>query len=93
MERDELHKIKSSHEESLLQREREGGRGVVRSGRAAEDKSWTSHARVKEEYKGSDRDFQFKDTGRCTEQLERRDWIEDGSSSQHRGREDVHKEE
>ncbi|PSS21028.1 FIP1[V]-like [Actinidia chinensis var. chinensis] len=89
-ERDELHRIKSSHEESLLQREREGGRGVVRSGRAAEDKSWTSHARVKEEYKSSDRDFQFKDTGRRTEQLERRDWVEDGRSLQHRGREDVH---
>ncbi|GFS39015.1 FIP1[V]-like protein [Actinidia rufa] len=89
-ERDELHRIKSSHEESLLQRERGGGRGVVRSGRAAEDKSWTSHARVKEEYKGSDRDFQFKDTGRSTEQLERRDWVEDGRSSQHIGREDVH---
>ncbi|KAL6965657.1 hypothetical protein U1Q18_036712 [Sarracenia purpurea var. burkii] len=88
-ERDELHRIKQSHEESLSKREKEEGRGV-RSGRAVDDKSWTGHARVKDEYKGSDRDYHFKDTGRRSEQHEKRDRLEDGRLSQHRGREDVH---
>ncbi|KAA8535316.1 hypothetical protein F0562_030319 [Nyssa sinensis] len=89
-ERDEWHRPKQSHEESLSKREREDGRGGIRSGRAAEDKVWVNHARVKDEYKGSDRDYQFKDTGRQSEQLKRRDRVEDGSLPQHRGREDVY---
>ncbi|XP_059637784.1 FIP1[V]-like protein [Cornus florida] len=88
-ERDEWHRPKQSHDESLSKREREEGRGGMRSGRAAEDKAWITHARVKDEYKGSDRDYQFKDTGRQSEQIKRRDRVEDGSS-QHRGRENVY---
>ena len=45
---------------------------------------------MKDQYKSSDRDYQFKDTSRHNEQLKRRDQVEDGSLSQHRGREDVH---
>ncbi|XP_058206968.1 FIP1[V]-like protein [Rhododendron vialii] len=59
-ERDELQKIKQSHE-SLPKQEREDRRGGVR---------------VKDEYKDSDRDYQFKDKGRHNEQLERRGQIE-----------------
>ncbi|CAL5341143.1 unnamed protein product [Camellia sinensis] len=88
-EREERHMIKQSHEESLSKREREE-RGGARSAQAAEDKAWISHARVKDEYKGSDRDYQFKDTGRHGEQLKRRDRVEDGSLSQHRGWEDIY---
>ncbi|XP_028074405.1 FIP1[V]-like protein isoform X1 [Camellia sinensis] len=89
-ERDERHMIKQSHEESLSKREREEERGGVRSARAVEEKSWVSHARLKDEYKGSVRDYQFKDTGRLGEPFKRRDRVEDGSPSQHMGWEDVH---
>ncbi|KAK9274595.1 hypothetical protein L1049_021844 [Liquidambar formosana] len=89
-ERDDRHRIKQSHEESLSKRDREEGRGSVRSGRGAEDKAWVSHARAKDEYKGSDKDYQNKDTGRHSEQLKRRDRPEDESLSHHRGREDVY---
>ncbi|CAL5402116.1 unnamed protein product [Camellia sinensis] len=89
-ERDERHMIKQSHEESLSKREREEERGGVRSARAVEEKSWVSHARLKDEYKGSVRDYQFKDTGRLAEPFKRRDRVEDGSPSQHMGWEDVH---
>ncbi|KAL7257609.1 hypothetical protein ACSBR1_003841 [Camellia fascicularis] len=89
-ERDERHMIKQSYEESLLKREREEERGGVRSARAAEDKARVSHARLKDEYKGADRGYQFKDIGRHGEQPKRRDRVEDGSLLQHRGWEDVH---
>ncbi|GMP63892.1 hypothetical protein CsSME_00025395 [Camellia sinensis var. sinensis] len=88
-ERDERHMIKQSYEESLLKREREEERGAVRSARAAEDKARVSHARLKDEYKGADRGYQFKDIGRHGEQPKRRDRVEDGSLLQHRGWEDV----
>ncbi|KAI8570395.1 hypothetical protein RHMOL_Rhmol01G0030800 [Rhododendron molle] len=89
-ERDQMHRTKQSHEESLLKREREERReGVRKSGRAAEEKLWVPHGRVKDEYKGtSDRDYQFKETSRHNEQLTRR--VEDGSLSQHRGHDDFH---
>ncbi|KAJ9688982.1 hypothetical protein PVL29_014572 [Vitis rotundifolia] len=89
-EREEWHRLRQPHEENLSKREREEGRGAVRSGRGAEDKAWVSHARGKDEYKGSDKDYQFKDTGRRSEQLKRRDRVEDESFSHHRGREDVY---
>lgn len=89
-ERDQMHRTKQSHEESLLKREREERReGVRKSGRAAEEKLWAPHGRVKDEYKGtSDRDYQFKETSRHNDQLTRR--VEDGSLSQHRGHDDFH---
>lgn len=70
-ERDELQKNKQSHE-SLSKQEREDRRGGVR---------------VKDEYKDSDRDYQFKGKGRHSEQLDRRDQIETNSAMT---REDVH---
>ena len=89
-EREEWHRPRQSHEENLSKREREEGRGAVRGGRGAEDKAWVSHARGKDEYKGSDKDYQFKDTGRHNELLKRRDRVEDENFSHHRGREDVY---
>ncbi|KAL6954069.1 hypothetical protein U1Q18_050905, partial [Sarracenia purpurea var. burkii] len=88
--RDEQHRLKQSHEESLSKRERER-RGGLRSQRAEEVKTWVSHghASVKDEYKGSDRDHQFKDVGWNNEQLKKRDRVEDGSHSRHRGFEDA----
>ncbi|XP_058186731.1 FIP1[V]-like protein isoform X2 [Rhododendron vialii] len=89
-DRDQMHRTKQSHEESLLKREREERReGVRKTGRAAEEKLWVPHGRVKDEYKGtSARDYQFKETSRHNEQLTRR--VEDGSLSQHRGHDDFH---
>ncbi|XP_057967776.1 FIP1[V]-like protein [Malania oleifera] len=89
-ERDEWHRLKQSHEESMSKREREEGRGATRSGRVAEDKAWVNHARVKDEYNGSEKDYQMKDIGRHGEQLKRRDRIEGESLSQHRGRDDAY---
>lgn len=89
-EREEWHRLRQSHEENPSKREREEGRGAARSGRGAEDKAWASHARGKDEYKGSEKDYQFKDTGKHNEQLKRRDRVEDESFSHHRGREDVY---
>lgn len=89
-ERDEWHRLKQSHEENLIKREREEGRGGVRSGRVAEDKAWASHSRLKEEYKGADREYQIKDTARHSEQINRRDRVENESISRHRGRDDAY---
>lgn len=89
-ERDEWHRPRQSHEENLSKREREEGRGAIRGGRGAEDKAWSGHGRGKDEYKSSDKDYQFKDTGRHSEQLKRRDRVEDENFSHHRGREDVY---
>ncbi|KAL2482777.1 FIP1[V]-like protein [Forsythia ovata] len=89
-ERDEWHRLKQSHEEILSRREREETRAGMRSGRAAEDKTWTSHSRGKDEYKGSGREHYSKDIGRQGEQLKRRDRAENESLSQHRGYEDVY---
>ncbi|XP_057515025.1 FIP1[V]-like protein [Actinidia eriantha] len=86
-ERDEWHRLKKSHGEK---RERERGQGGIRSGQSAEDRVQVANARVKDQYKSSDRDNQFKDTSRHNEQLKRRDQVEGGSLSQLRGREDVH---
>lgn len=78
-------------EESLYKREREEVRGSVRSGRTAEEKEWVnSHSRVKDEYKGSDREYHFKETGRHGELLKRRDRGESESVSRHRASEDVY---
>ncbi|CAI9787410.1 unnamed protein product [Fraxinus pennsylvanica] len=89
-ERDEWHRLKPSHEEILSRREREETRAGMRSARGAEDKTWTSHSRGKDEYKGSGREHYSKDIGRQSEQLKRRDRAENDSLSQHRGYEDVY---
>lgn len=89
-EREELFRIKQSHEENLSKREREEGRGSVRSGRGVDDKTWIGHARVKDEYKGSDKEYQIKDAVRNSEHQKRRDRMEDEGFSHHRGRDDVY---
>ncbi|XP_024980685.1 FIP1[V]-like protein isoform X1 [Cynara cardunculus var. scolymus] len=68
-------------------KERDGHRGVG-SGRPAEDKAWVGHSRLKEDYRSSDKEYQFKDTVR--EQLSRRDRVENEGISRHRGREDAY---
>ncbi|XVF48441.1 hypothetical protein PTKIN_Ptkin03bG0190300 [Pterospermum kingtungense] len=89
-ERDEWQRLKQSHDESLTKWEREEGRGTVRSARGSEDKSWVGHSRAKDEYKGSEKEYQLKETGRHSEQVKRRDRNDDESFSRHRdrGRED-----
>ncbi|KAJ0031716.1 hypothetical protein Pint_14575 [Pistacia integerrima] len=87
-EREEWHRLKP-HEEILPSSKREDGRGTVRTGRSSEDKSWAGHARIKDDYKGSDKEYQLKDSTRQSE-LKRRERIEDESFSNHRGREDVY---
>ncbi|KAL2228365.1 UNVERIFIED_CONTAM: FIP1V-like protein [Sesamum indicum] len=87
---DERHRLKESHEEILSRREREETRPVMRSGRPAEDKTWSSHSRGKDEYKGSGREYHPKDVGRHSDQLKRRDRVENESFLQNRGHEDMH---
>ncbi|XWS26276.1 hypothetical protein CRYUN_Cryun26dG0017700 [Craigia yunnanensis] len=87
-DRDEWHRLKQSHEESLSKREREEGRCTVRSGRGSEDKAWVGHTRAKDEYKGSEKEYQLKETVRHSEQAKRKDRNDDESFSRHRGRED-----
>ncbi|KAI3446771.1 hypothetical protein Pfo_003436 [Paulownia fortunei] len=89
-ERDEWHRLKQSHEEILSRREREETRPVMRGGRPAEDKTWISHSRGKDDHKGSGREYHSKDVGRYSDQLKRRDRVENESFSQHRGHEDVY---
>lgn len=89
-DRDEWNRHKQSHEEILPRREREETRPVVRSGRPVEDKTWTSHSRGKDDYKGSGREYLPKDIGRHGDQLKRRDRVENESFSHHRGHEDVY---
>ncbi|GFQ05458.1 fip1[v]-like protein [Phtheirospermum japonicum] len=70
-------------------REREETRPVMRSGRPAEDKKWTSHSRGKDDYKGSGREYHSKNVGRHSDQVKRRERVEDDSFSQIRGNEDA----
>lgn len=89
-DREDWHRLKP-HDEILQKREREEGRGAVRAGRSSEDKAWVgSHGRAKDGYKGSDKEYQLKDTVRHSEQLKRRERIEEESLPHHRGREDVY---
>jgi len=88
-EREEWHRLKQSHEEYLPKREREEGRVAARGGRGPDDRALVSHARAKEDHKGYDKEYQFKDIVRHTEQSKRKDRIED-ESSHHRGRDDVY---
>ncbi|KAK2976655.1 hypothetical protein RJ640_009444 [Escallonia rubra] len=89
-ERDEWSRLKQSHEESLSKREREEARGGGRSGRPADDKAWVNHSRVKDDFKGPDREYLSKDPGRHSDQLKRRDRVENESVSRHRGSEDLY---
>ncbi|XP_073307188.1 FIP1[V]-like protein isoform X1 [Primulina huaijiensis] len=89
-ERDEWHRLRQSHGEILSKREREETRSIMRSGHGAEDKTWISHSRGKDDYKGSSRDYQLKDVGRHSHQLKRRDRAENESFSQHRGQENAY---
>ncbi|XP_024965498.1 FIP1[V]-like protein isoform X1 [Cynara cardunculus var. scolymus] len=68
-------------------KEREGREGM-RSGRAVEDKAWIGHSRLKEDYRSTEREYQFKDTVR--EKPGRRDRIENEGLLRHTGREDAY---
>ncbi|KAM7267337.1 hypothetical protein ACFE04_009503 [Oxalis oulophora] len=72
------HRLKQSYGENLAKREREEPHIAVRSGRGSEYN------------KVSDKDYQLKDMARHGEQMKRRDRVEDGSSSYHKGREDTY---
>ncbi|CAK7338243.1 unnamed protein product, partial [Dovyalis caffra] len=89
-EREELYRLKQPNEENLPKREREEGRASARSGRGVDDKAWAGHARGKDEYKVSDKDYQLKDPVRNSENQKRRERMEDESLSHHRGRDDVY---
>ncbi|XP_057767852.1 FIP1[V]-like protein [Salvia miltiorrhiza] len=87
-ERDEWHRTKQ--DDLLSKRERVETRPVMRSGRAAEDKTWPSHSRGNDDYKGSSREYHPKDIGRHTDQLKPRDRVENESFSQRRSHDDVY---
>ncbi|KAJ6731762.1 FIP1[III]-LIKE PROTEIN [Salix purpurea] len=89
-DREDLYRLKQSNEENLPKRERDEGRASLRSGRGVDDKAWADHARVKDEYKVSDKDYQLKDAVRNSEPQKRRDRMEDESLSHHRARDDVY---
>ncbi|KAF2317061.1 hypothetical protein GH714_011400 [Hevea brasiliensis] len=89
-EREELYRLKQSHVENLSKREKEEGRGSLRTGRGADDKAWIGQSRVKDEYRGSDKEYQLKDAVRNSELQKRRDRMEDESYLHHRGRDDVY---
>ncbi|KAH6817400.1 FIP1[V]-like protein [Perilla frutescens var. frutescens] len=87
-ERDEWHRIKQ--DDLLSKRERVETRPVMRSGRAAEEKTWISHSRGNDDYKGSSREYHPKDIGRHGDQLKQRDRVENESFSQRRSHEEVY---
>ncbi|KAJ6673373.1 FIP1[III]-LIKE PROTEIN [Salix viminalis] len=89
-EREDLYRLKQSNEENLPKRERDEGRASLRNGRGVDDKAWADHARGKDEYKVSDKDYQLKDAVRNSEPQKRRDRMEDESLSHHRVRDDVY---
>ncbi|XP_010453107.1 PREDICTED: FIP1[V]-like protein [Camelina sativa] len=82
-EREDLDKLKLTHEDGLSARGRER-QVAVRPHRGSEDRS----SRMKDEYKVSDKDHFTKDTTRHTKQAKRRDYPGEESSSHHRGYED-----
>ncbi|CAH8386381.1 unnamed protein product [Eruca vesicaria subsp. sativa] len=83
-EREDLDKLKQSHEDGLSARGRE--RQVSAKGRrGSEDRS---SSRIKDEYKASDKEHLTKDTTRQTKQTKRREYPGEESSSHHRGHED-----
>ncbi|KAG6673474.1 hypothetical protein I3842_16G114100 [Carya illinoinensis] len=88
-EREEWHRLKQSHEDYLPKRERDEGRVAGRAGRGLEDKALISHPRAKDDYRGSDKEYQSKDMVRHSEQSKRKDRIEN-ESSHRRGRDDVY---
>ncbi|XP_008785688.2 FIP1[V]-like protein [Phoenix dactylifera] len=91
-EREDRQQVKQLHEHAQTHREREEGRGLVRSGRAIEDKGLCRNARDKDELKttGSDMDYQDKDRKRYNEQSKRGDRIGEENVSRHKGHGDVH---
>ncbi|KAL1217546.1 FIP1[V]-like protein [Cardamine amara subsp. amara] len=82
-EREDLDKLKLTHEDGLSARGRER-QVAVRGHRGSEDRS----SRMKDEYKASDKEHLTKDTTRHTKQTKRREYPGEESSSYHRGHED-----
>lgn len=88
-DREEWQRLKQPYEEIIPKRERDEGRNVARGGRGSEDKGWVGHPKVKDDSKGSDKDYHYKETVRHGEPSKRRDRTED-ESSHHGGREDIY---
>lgn len=88
-EREEWLRLKQPQEENMPKRERDEGRGVTRGGRSTEDKGWAGHPKIKDESKGADKDYQYKEAIRHGEPSKRRDKMED-EGSHHGGREDAY---
>lgn len=82
-ERDDLDKLKLTHEDNLSARGRER-QVATRGHRGSEDRS----SRMKDEYKASDKEHLTKDTTRHTKLTKRRDYPGEESSSHHRKHED-----
>ncbi|CAN0901068.1 FIP1[V]-like protein [Linum grandiflorum] len=81
-EREEL-RPKLPHE-----RERDEGRAFARSGRGTDEKAWIGNTtRGKDEYKGTDKEYQVKDSVRSSEQSKKRDRVDDARGNQVTGKE------
>ncbi|KAG9147580.1 hypothetical protein Leryth_007375 [Lithospermum erythrorhizon] len=89
-DRDEWHRVKHPSEDMLSKREREDVMSRMNNIRSAEEKVWSSHSRVKDEYRGSAREYYQKDVTQHSQQPKRSDRTESESLVQHRGREDIH---
>ncbi|KAG2333293.1 hypothetical protein Bca52824_004473 [Brassica carinata] len=83
-EREDLEKLRQTHEDSLSARGRERHVGA-RGRRGSEDRS---SSRMKDEYKASGKEHLTKDTTRQTKQTKRKEHPGEESSSYHRGHED-----
>lgn len=88
-EREEWHRPKQLNEDILSKKEKEELRVGMRSGRAAEEKTWGSQSRGKDDPRSSDKEYHSKDALR-SELINRRDRAENESLSQHRGREEFY---
>lgn len=83
-EREDLDKLKTTHEDGLPARGRER-QVAARGHRGSEDRS---SSRMMDENKGPDKEHPTKDTARHTKQTKRREYPGEESSSHHRGHED-----
>ncbi|KAL3533113.1 hypothetical protein ACH5RR_006634 [Cinchona calisaya] len=88
-EREEWHRLKQLNED-IVSKEKEEVRVGMRSGRAAEEKTWGSQSRGKDDHRSSDRDHHPKEAGPQNELLSRRDRPDNENLSQYRGREDFY---
>ena len=91
-QRDEWQRLKRSHEETRSKRERADVRGV-KTGQTGEENSRSSHSRVMDERKASDREYHLKDPGHRSEQYKRKDKVETENLLRLRVSEDIYSRE